>query len=652
MTSEDTASRHVKFYGLGDYGTYFQVERAAEILEHYDATRTSYSISEIIELYNAQLFVQNNVFPPSYTKAQCDGFKAQLPEARKTIAKFFNAINEANVADVVVDVDFDYHTDLLDLLAQYKVFDRCSATTILPVLEATHIGVGEMLASKRFVQSYDGELRGRLLAEPRHAEHLIRKYLEKDARRLIHLPASFTSADARTLLDQYLDSDDANPNFVELIATAPTTKVTGIDAKLKLKAKRKHDAWTEDFFKNNTGIESGSEVSISDTQAEPVEASLDGLVAKYSYSRRWLQDNLDYPTILNNFLYLFEFADRHMLLALPSYYAELGMFERFLKTTGKDAYPVGAAFQVKEQSSFLQTVMYNRFLKTNDIELESVIEWFFADYLKEEFGADKLKFVPSSKTSSYLERVRHLFSEMESVVKQFSLYVENGELDNDLLAITSEQVRYKDIPSLLVGKYVYANDDQDIRSILHLLFSDQSGLTYIREDLQAHDAARLLIKNQVVYDDFADHQKRSVEYLIDLGVLENTGKRVRIRDSSRFLILKAIYDAEATSYYHYSAEERAHIDDMVSEGWLVRRESLLSEPESSYLNYYLNKIEFSNGPDLRNSYLHGSQADTDDEERHFRTYVTALKLLIALVIKINDDFCLQDDEQKKSQTPE
>jgi hypothetical protein len=161
-------------------------------------------------------------------------------------------------------VDFNYHTDLLDLLARYKVLDRCSATTILPVLKATHIGVGEMLASKRAVQSYDEELRGRLLAEPRHAEHLIRKHLEKDARRLIHLPASFTRADARTLLDQYLDSDDANPNFVELIATAPTTKVTGIDAKLKLKAKRKYDSWTEDFFKNNTGIESGCEVSISD----------------------------------------------------------------------------------------------------------------------------------------------------------------------------------------------------------------------------------------------------------------------------------------------------------------------------------------------------------------------------------------------------
>ena len=62
MTLEDTASRRVKFYGIGDYGAYFQVERAAEILENYDATRTSYSISEIIELYNAQLFAQKNIF--------------------------------------------------------------------------------------------------------------------------------------------------------------------------------------------------------------------------------------------------------------------------------------------------------------------------------------------------------------------------------------------------------------------------------------------------------------------------------------------------------------------------------------------------------------------------------------------------------------
>lgn len=651
MANEDPADRRLKFYGLNDYGTYFQVEHAVEILKHYNQSSTPRTISDILELYNAQFFAESNLFPKTYPDRQREACQALVPELRKTISKFFNAINEANITSLVVDVGYEYRADLLHLLSRHKVYDRCAAATMLLVLEKTHMGVGDMLTSQSLVRSYDQEVRARLVSDPRNAEHLIRKYLEKDARP-IYLPASFTSTDARTLLDNYLDSDDANPNFVELIATGRMVKEARIDAKLKLKAKRKHDAWTEDFFKNNTGVKSGCEVSISDTQTEPVMASLDGLVVKLSYGRRWLEDNLDFPTILNNFLYLFEFTNRHMLLALPSYQAELGVFERFLNTTGRDAYPIGVAFQSKEQSSFLQTVLYGRFLHTKDIELESVITWFFAEYLKGEFGAAKLKFKSSSKTSSYLERSRHLFSEMESVIKQFSLYVENGELDADLLAMTSEQVQYKNIPSLLVGKYVYASDNQDIRNILHLLFSDQSGLTYINENLRADDAARLLIRHQVAYDDFADHQQRSVDYLIGLGVLENTGKRVRLADTNQFLIIRAIFDAEAASYYHYSAEARTCIDDMVSKGWLVRREFLLTDPEGSYFNYYLNQAEFSNGPDLRNKYLHGSQADADDEEQHFRTYITVLKLLIALVIKINDDFCLRDDEENKDGTSE
>ncbi len=87
-------------------------------------------------------------------------------------------------------------------------------------------------------------------------------------------------------------------------------------------------------------------------------------------------------------------------------------------------------------------------VRSKGIELESVIAWFFSDYLKEEFGAVNFRFMPSSKASTYLEKCRHIFAEMESVIKQFSLYAENGELDTGLLAITSEQVRCKDIPSL------------------------------------------------------------------------------------------------------------------------------------------------------------------------------------------------------------
>lgn len=52
----------------------------------------------------------------------------------------------------------------------------------------------------------------------------------------------------------------------------------------------------------------------------------------------------------------------------------------------------------------------------------------------------------------------------------------------------------------------------------------------------------------------------------------------------------------------------------------------------------------SNGPQLRNKYLHGSQANANGEDAHFHTYITALRLIVALVIKVNDDFCLSASE--------
>jgi hypothetical protein len=648
MANQNISYMGVKFYGLNDHGTYSFAGQAVRVLEQYDPSSTPNSVNDVLELYNAQLFAEHDVFPSTYTDKERNAIKSLIPELRKTAGRFFSTLRDENIADVVIDVSYQYHADLLKLFAQHKVYDRCTAATVLHILEQNNMGIGVILANLRLVQAYDQEMRTRLVSDPRNAEQLISKYLDRDARHPVYLPASFTETDARALLDSYLDSDDANPNFVRLVATAKPMKEAGIDAKLKLKAKRKDEAWTEEFFKNNTGMKSGSVVGISDTQVEPVTVSRDQLVAEFSYSRRWLEDGLDFPTILNNFLYLFEFANYHMLLTLPSYPANLGVFERFMGVTGKNNYRSGIVFRLKDQSSFLQTVLYSQFLQTKNIELESVISWFFAEYLKAEFGADNFRFIPSSTTSSYLERSRHLFSEMESVVKQFSLYASDGELDTDLLTITSDPVVYKTIPSLVAGKYVYADKSEDIRNILYLLFSDQSGLTYISDNLRGADGAQLLLDNQVSYEDFHHYQKPIVDYLIGLSVLENTGAHVRIADIPQFRILQSIFHTEAISYYHYSAASRARIDDMVGKGWLVRDQSLLTHSEGSYFNYNLNQSEFSDGPDLRNKYLHGSQAGGDNEDQHYSTYITALKLLVALVIKMNDEFWLRDEERKRA----
>lgn len=646
MTTEPAPHRRLKFFGPADLGNYFQAGRAAEVLSRFDASVTTYTASDVLELYNSRLFVENGYFPASSSEEQRAAFKALIPGLHEVESKFFGSLTDETLSCRIAGVSHEYHADLLELLSRHKVYSRCSAASVLAILDSLNVSTGTMLSCGSLVRVYDEEIRTRLVSNVANAEHVIRLYLSGDDRSQMYLPQSLKSSDKRALLDAYIDSEEAHPNLLELISVARVNAAAGIDEKMKLKAKRKHERWTKEFFESSGGgMVIGCDVTVTKGQDEPVEASRDGLVTKYSYSREWFDENLDYPTILNNFLYVFGFVDRHMLLTLPSCQAELGAIERVMGTLGKDAYPAGFAFRLKEQSSFLQVSMYERLLRHNDVELESVIAWFFADYLRDSFGVTNLRFAPSSRTATYLEKSRHLFAEMESIVMQFSLYVENGEFDPELLAMMSAQVKYRDVPSCLVGKYVYVGESPNIHNVMHLLFSDQSGFGYINESLRADNGARLLIEHDVFYGDFHDYQKDQVDYLIAHGVAENAGGHIRLASADQFVVLRDLYELEAASYYHHCKGAREAIDEMVTKGWLVRAESLLSKPEANYFNYCLNHQDFSDGLNLRNRYLHGAILDVADEEEHYRTYITALKLLVALVIKMNDDLWLRESEE-------
>jgi hypothetical protein len=643
VSEMDGAPPRIKFYGLNDMATGWHVRGVAELVERFDPDIGSRSIDDILELHNVQQYLEHGFLPNAYTDEQRNRAQARIPQIRIAIARFFSTVDDANFAAVVAGVGAEYLGDLLDLLGRYKVFERCEGGTVLPALNAAGAHLGDLLANKKLVKAYDAEMRETLRATPQGAEHIVRKYLQEDVREDIHLPPSFTPVDARELLESYVDSVDANPNYIGLIATARENFEAGINPRLKLRAKRRSDAMNAEFFKENDGIKSGWEVGISDNQDEPAVFKLDktaGLVSRFTYSRRWLEDTLDNPSVLNNFAHLFGFVDRHMMLIMPSYPAQLSVMERLMGTTGKNEYRIGAAFRAIDVSTRLQMRLYYSFLESEDIDLEGVISWFFEQYLVEEFGAKHFSFTPSGKQTSNLQKARHLFVEMESVANQFALFVNDGELDRDLLAMGSEQVRYKDIPSHLEGKYVYPSCGQEITGVLNLLFSDQSPLHYINENLKSKNASRLLMENRVAYGDFEEYQKPSVDYLINLGVLEDTGARVQFVRNEQFLILHALSTTQAANYFHLSGTARALVDAMAVKGWVTRRSSLLTEAEGKYFNYYLNAVDFSNGPELRNKYLHGSQPIEEGEDAHLDTYVTALRLTVALVIKINDDFCL------------
>lgn len=642
MTEIKKNDHRIKFHGLDDMSVGYYAGFIPDILDSFDETRTDYSVNDILELYNVLLFLQKGILPKIVSKKKQDSYKALMPKLHATIQSFFNSLDERNVKTHLADMNMAYSSDLMALLSKYKIHERVDAPVVLDALKTAGVGIGTILENKAAVAAYDQELRNRLISNANNARLLISKYFQKDSRKNVNLPSSFTADDAKKLINDYIESEDVNTNYLKLIVNSKVDETKGLDVKTKLKAKQKYQAWNDAFFKNSSGgVSFGVEVKISDDQTEPVTVSEEDSATIFTYSKSWLSENSSPIAILNAFIETLGFVDKTMLLTAPSYASSLGLFERFMEIDGKESYKTGISFQFKEMTLFYQTVMFDRYLDEKNENLEKVLVWFFNDRMKNDFRIEGFKYTPSTALS-YLEKTRHAFIALDGIVKRYKLLVEEGSIDPDLLKMISKPIPYKDIPSFMDGKYAYATDHEDIKAIMHCLFSDQSRIHYINNELKGDDFTGLLANNEVSYFDFHDYQKPTIDYLISLDILENESNKIQLKNVPQIILLRHLFSSEALSYYHYDNKLQAVIDDMVEKGWLVRETSLLTKPEASLFNYYLNQSEFSNGLDLRNRYIHDSQADEADESAHYTTYIIAMELLMSLVIKINNDILLRD----------
>lgn len=236
------------------------------------------------------------------------------------------------------------------------------------------------------------------------------------------------------------------------------------------------------YFKENSGIDYITVFAFRDFDNETIKNEyFDSKNRKtvLEYSKSWIKSNLEYATIFNNFIFLFEFVDWKYRCNFIAINSELGVFEKFIGIDGKRSYKIGSAFNAKQAISNLQMKGYYYELLDNNINLDDAIKWFFECYLKEEFGVDGFCFNIAPKEVDILLKYKNLVSEMESILKQFSLYCENDEIDRELLEISSRPIIYSKIPTMQKFKYYYINDEnKDINSEMNMLFSDQSTLGY------------------------------------------------------------------------------------------------------------------------------------------------------------------------------
>ena len=472
----------IKFYSVSDMSTGWFLHKIEEyFLEQHDSTGPL-DINTALEMLNIKKFLDSGARLIQWGTRQVEEYKRKGNKIPQYIGSFCSTLSDANFSEVYSQVEIIYADDFWELVCTYKVYVRISPEVMFQILKNDENAVWLILQHKELSIKYGSIIAMHLVQNPYTAEKLMSNFLgvhDREAEQLF-FPESFNQEMRQQALLDYVESKYPNINYLQLLEQSQGTDGLKLPDKLRYKAKKKKEVLQEKIFARNSGMEYGAEVSFGSIPDGSIQQSLEHGIIKCRYSREWIEDNQDYPTLLNNFIYMFGFVDNQFRASFVSLTSQMGIFERTMGVKGKKDYLVGITFQSKRILSILQMIAYNQELQQLGIRLENIFQWFFEEYLRCEFGAIGFTYSPPSKGTTVVEKCKLLASTIDGVLKQYRLYCEDGIVNRELLEMSSGHIVFDSLKGCLENKYIYASSDTLLNEMF-LLFSDQSMMSFTRK---------------------------------------------------------------------------------------------------------------------------------------------------------------------------
>ena len=640
----------IKYYSNSDLSTGWNLKKIKEVIENYDEAKENYEINDIIEFYNITQFIDNKIYLNNWDDTYVENLKNTNKKIKASIGKYCSKINNRNVYKTFEDVERNYKEDFFKIIEEYKIYNRINQREFNRLIYNTNY-LEISIKNKKIAKYYSNTLRRKFLKYSDSAIILLNKYvLEKNNSIELYIPEELTIEEKESIFIKYIRCKNANINYLRVILNIRSNpKQLIISDKTKLLAKKRIDRETKSIFSKNEGIGVSTLVSFKDGVKDTFTSRIKGLEIECEYDLNWIKENKDYPTILNNFIYLFEFVDSQCRINFVNKESESGIFESSMAIRMKQEYKSNHTFGIKSMLSSVQMITYYNQLQKIKIKLEEVIKWFFEKYLKDEFQVKNYKINIPTENSTYLEKCRNILIEMDYILKEYKLLVEEGKINHKLLEMSSTHMFFQNIPSMVRKKYVYPSS-KEYNLISFYFFSDQCMLSYLeRTEEKYNNFYSLILNEKVKMEEYPEYDQSDLEQLVENDYIQiDEEGYIEIKDMRKINIFKELYYNGVISYWKYSKESRKIMDELCKKGILKFGDTLLSNAESDYFNYYLNKAKFVNGLDLRNKYIHGCQPNGKDSEKiHENNYYLFLKLLILLIIKINDDIIIKDSDKYK-----
>lgn len=612
--------------------------RAYEVLDSFDPEKPPRDISHIMELYSLNMLLDGkSKYSKMINTNKYSGVGKRLMEC---VAKFFKSIDSESIKTYADDCYHEFRKDFWELVFKFRVYNKIDKFPW--VAEKCGLPLYEILRHRDVVKDIELDLCQFMRESDQTATTLIDYYLSRHENNTkLFIPESFSKEDRKKIVIDYITGDDINANVLTLIVEAPKNmSEIPIDDRMKIMAEKRitdiFDGKTKNVIIHTRSTGLGVEFSENVPDTVEYHKDNDKIIVKYDVN--WIKENLDYPTLLNNFIYLFGFVDLYMRWQISEKASDRGTFEDIFLVKGVKSYITGQSFKFVNRLSNIQMTGYYETLFKLGVALEDVIKWFFEEYLNNEFQASGFVCNMPKSTDTYLTKCKMIVSTMDGVAKQYRMYVEDGKIDRELYERSSEHMHFEELGSFQSCKYIYCKANSMFEA-QQLLFSDQSHIAYTSKTKSKYNIfSRLITSEDMHKSDFYDYQWNEILKLIALDVVRLDGDIIRLNVP----VVDLLYEFYSQEVICYQYRKNDILDTWIREGLVEIGATLFSKNESSYINYMLNQSEFSNGFDLRNKYSH----DTCplDENIQKQDYFEIFKIMILMVIKINEEFCLKSEK--------
>lgn len=632
------------FFSANDLSISYYLDKVDTLLTEYANGKIPVDINDHLELYNIALYYDSGL----YLKKWDADTLTFISNCKNRAILYISQLDRTTITVTIGKILPCYTQNFFDIISSCSLERLLTSKDIETITSGNDRILLAILKCKKLVNVFGTVLAKIIILRDKSAEWMLDSFVveHKDkSYRTVYFPKELTLQQRESIIEKYIGSEKPNINYVRLVYVVKNSKDLRISPKLQLKAKRKEKELNDKLFEGNSGIPIKFTVEIDNNR----NASLKSV--KYDedknpilcYGARFIE-SCAAADIIHYCKDVFEYTDSFNFINLISKESEADTFEKLIGLSGKNAYPQNFGFRYNSAISLLQIVSMSNVLENKGRRIEDSLKSFYESYLPRTYHYPKLDILLPSSDSSFAEKCIMLLSTMDSVLRQYDIYATEGMVDLEILKY-NKPVHTLAAHSTIHKKYFVLKDvPKDLSAIFFLLFSDQSMLSYVDPYKKEHhkNLYELFSKGKDIdYNSYEDYQKPRIDYLIEQKVLLKDDNGVLKIVSIPFVVmLHHLYMFRAVPYWYANTQSAPVIDDFKQRGWVEEQNTLFTPEEYKYFSYWLNNELFTNGPALRNNYLHGN-ISVYSENEHKNNYYRIIQLFILLFIKIEEDLALK-----------